>query len=179
MGFWKQRPSTAVVLIFKFAELIKSPLNSVLVWLLTQDGWMSKSWGWEIIQTCLEKADGMKLQSPPPSQINGNDKDKDDSKDETENNAPAEEMQVDQQHQNGESVPAGNERKDMLETIVNNVGECYNRQQSELDKAWLKEWFSMAVRKFGDDVNGLEPTETTGWVTEILDAAKKYRKQVA
>lgn len=163
LGFWKQRPSTAIVLIMKFAELLKIPLREVLLWLLSQDGWMRKAWGWEIIQTCLEKADGLKQQP----HANGNEEDSEEKED-----APAEEMQVDQ---NG---TVGNEKKEMLETIVSNVGKCYSRQ-SQLDGVWLKEWFAMAVRKFGDDVDGLETSGTTGWVTETVDAAKEYRKKLA
>ena len=169
MSFWKKRPSTAIVLIMKFLEAVKNPLNSVFLWLLSQDGWMSKSWGWEIVQTCLEKADGMKQQQTQP-QKNG----QENPENKGIEDAPAEEMQVDR---NGES-DAGNERKGMLKTIVSNVRVCYDRQ-TELDGYWLKEWFAMAVRKFGDTVDQLEPIESAVWVTEILDGAKEYRKQVA
>lgn len=168
MGFWKQRSSTAIVLIMKYADLLEIPLSEVLLWILRQDGWMSRAWGWETIQACLEKVDGRK--QGKAEQTNG-------PQEAIEKNGGtqgtgAEEMQVDR---NGEN---GDERKEMLRVIVSNVGECYSRQ-SEMDKYWVKEWFAMVVRKFSYDVDEVDTTETTDWVAETINAAKEYRARLS
>ena len=55
MSFWKERPSTGIVLVMKYVDLEVISLLDVITWLLEQDSWMKKSWGWEIIQICSEK----------------------------------------------------------------------------------------------------------------------------
>lgn len=163
MGFWKQRPSTAMVLIMKYADLLAIPLREVLVWILRQDGWMSRAWGWETIQTCLENVAGKRQ---------GKGQDMNGQEDGVEKNGGTEEMQVDRSEGNGD------ERREMLQVIVRNMGECYTRQ-SEMDKYWLREWFAMVVRKFSYDVDGIDTAETSDWVAETVNAAKEYRARLA
>ena len=167
MGFWKQRPSTAMVLIMRYADLLEIPLSEILLWILRQDGWMSRAWGWETVQACLEKVNGRK--QGKAQQTNGPQQgvEKNGGTEVTE----AEEMQVDQNGGNGD------ERREILRVIVSNVGECYSRQ-SEMDKYWLKALFAMVMRKFSYDVDGVDTTETTDWVAETINAAKEYRARL-
>jgi hypothetical protein len=203
MTFWQQRPSTGIVLSMKYVDLGVLSLVDVVSWLLEHDSWMSKSWGWEIIETCVAKADGrisrQKEQSKshnvikPGSEtatVNTHDLE---GKEELVGDKPTEDsMQIDPK--NGiEEDKAGEdsvqldsiagitngallakEKQDMFERIVSGVGSCYERQR-EWDRYWLKEWFKMIVRRFNAQVAGLEGV---GWVGEMLASAQEYRRHL-
>lgn len=164
MSFWQQRPSTGIVLVMKYVDLEVISVADVISWLLEQDSWMRKSWGWEIIHVCSEKIDTRAIQKWDGNTADGNE--------ENSEEKPIEEtMQVDS---NGTTNgTAKNERGELFEKIVAGVGPCFERQ-SEQDQYWLKEWFAMVVRRFGADIAGMEGT---GWVGEILTEGEEFRKR--
>lgn len=167
MSFWKERPSTGTVLVMKYVDLGVITLKDVVVWLMEQDSWMRKSWGWELIQICTEKAEGRRqtlAQKNGNASENSNDKTTTDEEDV---------MHVDSKNGDTNGISA-NERREMFEAIVASVGTCFERQGDQ-EQIWLKEWFAMVARKYSSDVDGLEGT---GWVGEILNDAAEFRKRV-
>jgi hypothetical protein len=173
MSFWTERPSTGTVLVMKYVDLDVITLSDVVSWLLDQDSWMRKSWGWEIVQTCFEKAEGRRQTA-----IEQNGKPTEEPKerkpsDEMDVDKPAEDvMHVDSK--NGEmNGSTTNERREMFEKIVGGVEACYERQ-GERDQYWLKEWFAMVVRKYGTDLDGLE---RTGWAGQFLSEAEGHQQR--
>jgi MIF4G like len=187
MSFWRDRPSTGTVLLMKYVDMRVISLTDVFTWLLQQDSWMRKSWGWEILQICSEKADGrISRGSVPPGDAptETDHTETNPAKSDTENNSaeadPAENsaelnaedaMPIDDQNGEANGHDINKERREVFETIVKGVGPCFERQ-NEKDGYWLKEWFSMVVRKYGADIAGME---ATGWVGEVLAAGKEYR----
>lgn len=183
MSFWRDRPSTATVLVMKYVDMRIISLADVISWLLEQDSWMRKSWGWEIIQICSDKANGrISRQFKPesksietkPAVTNSDDKEMTDAKpaeEASEENSGAEVMQIDGQNGHVNDHDTNKERKQMFEKVVEGVSACYERQ-SESNGDWLKEWFAMVVRRYGEDVAGLK---ATGWAGEVLAAGEEYR----
>jgi hypothetical protein len=157
----------------KYVDLEVVTLSDVVSWLLEQDSWMRKSWGWEIIQICFEKAEGRHRAA-----IEQNGKLTEASKeqnlsDEMDDDKPAEDvMQVDSKNGDMNGSQA-NERREMFEKIVSGVGACYEGQ-GEHDQYWLKEWFAMVVRKYGTDLEGFE---RTGWAGQFLSEAETYKQR--
>ena len=169
MSFWKERPSTGTVLVMKYADLGVITLGDVVSWLLEQDGWMHKSWGWEIIQTCLKKPDVCGQQSDQTNEMSNNGSTVDPS------DKAEQAMHVDTNNGEANGAHVNIERRALLEKIISGISTCY-RRQNELDKYWTKEWFGMIVRKFSMD---LAETEATGWVGEMLMEAKEYQRRLA
>ena len=176
MSFWRDRPATAMVLVMKFVDLEVLKLGGVVQWVLGQDEWMRKGWGWELVQIVVEKADGLSVRKAGTGEAvvetgeDGNGEEKVE-----EEKAKEEEMQVDSTNgvMNG-TARVNEERKELFARIVDGVGTCYERQ-TVLDKEWLKEWFGLVVRKYSADFGGLEGGE--GWVAEMLTQAEDYRKR--
>jgi hypothetical protein len=166
MSFWQERPSTGIVLVMKYVDLEVISVADIISWLLEQDTWMRKSWGWEIIQVCSEKLDTRAIQKSDDGATA-------DAKGETSEKVAEESMQVDS---NGTTTngTVKDERRELFEKLVAGVDPCYQRQ-SEQDQHWLKEWFVMIVRKYHADVVGLEGI---GWVGEILADGEEYRKRL-
>ena len=169
MSFWKERPSTAVVLVMKYVDLEVISLLDVITWLLEQDSWMKWSWGWEIIQVCFEKADTPKKSEVEPPTEDGNVMQDDSEKENAEEKMGEDNMQVDMNATTNRA-----ERPELFEQIVAGIESCYERQ-NEQDQYWVKEWFAMVVRKFGAGVAGME---ATGWVREMLTNAEEFRKRL-
>ena len=171
MSFWKERPSTGIVLVMKYVDLEVISLLDVITWVLEQDSWMKKSWGWEIMQACSEKMGTQKKSEIKPSTTQENTT-QEDSEDKVEEQKAEDTMQVDTTatiNRIGKS-----ERREIFAKIVTGIFSCYERQ-GEQDQYWLKEWFAMVVRKFGADVAGMEGT---GWVGEMLTNAEEYRRRL-
>jgi hypothetical protein len=167
MSFWKERPSTGIVLVMKYIDLKVISLLDVITWLLEQDSWMQKSWGWEIIQVCSEKVDTLRKSEVKPPNEDG-DAMQQGSEEETVENT----MQVDSHvTTNGAGI---SERRELFEKVVAGIESCYERQ-GEKDRYWVKEWFAMVVRKFGADVAEMEGT---GWAAEMLAHAEEFRKRL-
>jgi len=170
MSFWKERPSTGIVLVMKYVDLEVISLLDVVTWLLEQDSWMKKSWGWEIIQACSEKVDSPKKSEAKPSTTQENTTQDNSEKEKVEIEAE-DTMQVDTA---ATTNGTGNsERREIYAQIVAGILSCYERQ-GEQDQYWLKEWFAMVVRTFSADVAGMEGT---GWAGEMLTNAEEYRKR--
>lgn len=178
MSFWKERPSTGFVLVMKYVDLGAITLNDIISWLHEQDSWMSKSWGWDIVQICNVKAKSLatrlqKASDVEPVDINmadenttdGNAKKMDESGDA---------MEVDIQTATNGTTSVGNEWPELLKQIIAGVGPCYIRQ-NEWDQYWLKEWLAMVVRKANEEVAGLEGDD---WVGEMLASAEKHRRRL-
>ena len=178
-GFWRDRPATGVVLMMKFVDVEVLKVGDLMDWLLGQDEWMRKIWGWEIVEVCVEKVDGLheRKSNSQAGKGQGAAETTEDGKleDTTEEEKPTDEtMQVDTTNGvvNG-TTEVNEERKEFFAKIVAGVGACYERQTT-LDKEWLKEWFGMVVRKYSADVVGLE---TGGWVGEMLAQADEYARR--
>jgi hypothetical protein len=189
MSFWRDRPSTGTVLVMKYVDMRVISLADVFSWLLQQDSWMRYSWGWEIVQICSEKANGrISRGSVPPednptetipaetnpsveSDIENTSAEADSVENSAEPNTSEDAMQIDPQNGEANDHDANTERRAIFETIVKGVGPCFERQ-NELDGYWLKEWFSMVVRRYRADIVGLK---ATGWVGEVLAAGEDYR----
>ena len=168
MKFWRDRPSTGVVLAMKYVDLGVCGVGDVVGWLLGQDGWMSRAWGWEIVHVCMEKVDS--LTSEEAAQ-NGD-------KGEGHNGEIEGTMAVDSA--SGYGSTGGNEsknrRREIFQKIVDGVGACYERQTGELDREWLKEWFRMVVGTYCENFSGLS---MDGWTGEILREAEEFRNLVS
>jgi hypothetical protein len=183
MEFWRDRPATGTVLVMKFVDLEVLSVGGVLEWVLGQDEWMRKGWGWELVRICVEKVDGLnvrKVENKPDEAVEGTletaeDENMEEKNDEEEEEPNEENMQVDSANgvKNGTAM-VNEERKELFAKIVAGVGTCYERQ-TVLDKEWLKEWFGMIARKYSADVVGLEGAE--GWVAEMLTQAEEYRNR--
>jgi MIF4G like len=181
MGFWRDRPATAMVLVMKFVDLEVLRVGGVVQWILGQDGWMRKGWGWEFVQIVVEKVDGLSVRKAENKTtgekvaVETGEDGNVEEKVEGEEKPEEEEMQVDSTNgvMNG-TATVNEERKELFAKIVAGVGACYERQ-TVLDKEWLKEWFGMVVRKYSADVVGLEGEEN--WVAEMLTHAEDYRKR--
>lgn len=169
MSFWKERPSTGTVLVMKYADLGVITLGDVVSWLLEQDGWMHKSWGWEIMEICLHRTDVCGQQSSQTDEISHNENNADPS------DTAEQVMHVDTNNGEANGTQVNVERRALLEKIISCISICYGRQ-GELDKNWTKEWFGMIVRKCSMD---LAETEATGWVGEMLTEAKEYQRRLA
>lgn len=147
----------------KFIDLGICEVGDVVSWLLGQDGWMKRAWGWEVIGVCVEKADTLARQISE----NG------DAGEEKKDGENGEKMEVDSSGAVGTANGDGkNARSEIFEKIVEGVGECYERQ-GELEREWLKEWFRMVV---GSNYEGFSGLEADGWAGEILREAEEFRK---
>jgi len=166
MSFWQERPSTGIVLVMKYVDLEVISVTDIISWLLEQDTWMRKSWGWEIIQVCSEKLDTRAIPKSDDGVVA-------DGNGDTSEKVAEESMQVDS---NGTTTngTVKDERRELFEKLVAGVESCCQRQ-SEQDQYWLKEWFAMIVRKYRADVAGLEGI---GWVGEIIAEGEEYRKRL-
>jgi len=173
-----------MVLVMKFVDLEVLTVGGVVQWVLGQDEWMRKGWGWELVQIVVEKVDGLSVRKVVgDGEVDGGEKvaaetGEDGNGEEMvveEEKAKEEEMQVDSTNgvMNG-TAGVNEERKKLFAKIVAGVGVCYERQ-TVLDKEWLKEWFGMVVRKYSADVVGLEGGED--WVAEMLTQAEEYTKR--
>jgi hypothetical protein len=170
MSFWKERPSTGTVLVMKYVDLEVISLLDVITWLLEQDSWVKKSWGWEIIQICSDKVNSPKKSEVKPPTEGENVIQDDSEKEKAEEKTAEDSMQVDTNAAiNGAGKSA---RRELFEKIVTGMGSCYERQGGQ-DQYWVKEWFAMVVRKFSEDVAGMEGT---GWVAEMITNAEEYRR---
>ena len=150
----------------KYVDLGVCGVGDVVAWLLGQDAWMTKAWGWEIVHVCMEKVDS--LTSEKAAQ-NGD-------KGEGENKEVEGKMDVDSSSGSTSGNEMENKRREIFEKIVDGVGPCYERQMGELDREWLQEWFRMVVGTYYEDFNGLT---TDGWAGEILREAEEFRNLLA
>jgi hypothetical protein len=139
--FWELRPATATVLTLKYVDWGVCELVDLVRWVLRQDGWMHCAWGWEVMTQVHEKASAPPLAPTEQDETNG--------KMEVERNVP----------------------REVLQTVVSGVLECYERQ-SEVDKEWLKEWFDMIIRLFLPEVDSVS---AEGWPAESFLPAKQYK----
>ena len=176
MSFWRDRPATGTVLVMKFVDLEILGLGDVVTWLLGEDEWMRKCWGWEMLQICVEKVDGLHARRTATAD-GGNEGTieaiKDENVEENAEDKPVEEkMEVDFVNGGINGTAVNDDRKELFVKIVAGVGACYERQ-TVLDKEWLKEWFGMVVRKYSADLVGLKGE---GWVAEMLTQTEEYRK---
>jgi len=168
MKFWRDRPSTGVVLAMKYVDLGVCGVADVVGWLLEQDRWMSRAWGWEIVHVCLEKVDSLTSEEAAQNGENGD-----------RNNGEVEgTMDVDSTNAYGNT--GGNERenkrREIFQKIVDGVAACYERQMGELDKDWLKEWLRMVVGTYYEEFSGLS---ADGWAGEILRETEEFRDLVS
>ena len=144
-------------------------MGDLISWLLEQDSWMNKSWGWEVVQVCYEKVNIFNSIMKGAGR-NAIDEIADESGKDKLDEKP-EPMQVESNGETNQNVE--NEKREIFEKIVSGVESCYERQ-AERDGYWLKEWFAMVVRKFHGDVAGMKGT---GWVAEMLNIAEEYRRR--
>lgn len=178
-GFWRDKPATGMVLMMKFVDLEVLTVGDVIRWMLGQDEWMRKIWGWEMLEVCVEKVDGLHERKTHSQDGKGEvaadmmeDGKVEDKNEEEKTKDEAMEIDTANGVVNG-TTNVNEERKELFAKIVASVGTCYERQ-TVLDKEWLKEWFGMVVRKYSADVVGLEGE---GWVGEMLAQAEEYRKR--
>ena len=173
MSFWKDKPSTGLVLVLKYVDMNLISLVDVISWLLHQDSWMSKSWGWELTEICFTRA------SAPKEDIGERkSKDEDDmvegESDENQRDNVMETMQVDSERQQVNGTNSNQEVRELFGKIVAGVAACCKRQ-GEWDQYWLKEWFAMVVRRYWTDETAVFGTD---WVEAMLHDAEKYRSRL-
>jgi hypothetical protein len=177
MSFWRDRPSTGTVLVMKYVDLDIISLGDVMAWLMEQDGWMRKSWGWEIIQVCVEKTEGRLSRQVQTSAMEEVEVTSGEANGGTSTEAaeqPTEESML-ADSKNGEiNGHDMDEKKEMFEKVIGGIGACFERQ-TDADKDWLKEWFGMVVRRYSGDIAG----PAAGWVGDEITVGEEYRSRYA
>jgi MIF4G like len=158
MKFWAGRESTGTVLAMKYVDLGCCTVAHVVEWLLQQDGWTDRAWGWELVSVCVDKIDSLASQG----QQNG----------ENTNGEGEERMEVD----SSANGVAKEGRREILGKIVEGVPRVYERAVDEFGREWVTEWFRMIVGTYYEEFAGFE---AEGWAGDILRQADDFRKLLA
>jgi hypothetical protein len=144
----------------RYIDLGCCTVADVVEWLLGQDGWTSRAWGWELVPVCVEKIDTLASQGQQNSENATGEGD-------------GEKMEEVVSYSNG----VGKEgRREILGKIVEGVPGVYERAEDDLGREWVTEWFRMIVGTYYEDFAGFE---AQGWAGEILREADDFRKLLA